>query len=101
MQGICSKCGLPTDLCVCEIISKESQKIKIYVEKKRFGKVMTIIEGINEKDINLKELTSMLKTNLACGGTAKNGIIGLQGDHLQRVKELLIKYGFNKESIVT
>ncbi|MBW6451820.1 MAG: translation initiation factor [DPANN group archaeon] len=101
MQDICNKCGLPSDLCVCEVITKESQKIKIYLEKKRFRKHMTIIQGIDEKDINLKELTKKLKSKLACGGTSKKGIIGLQGEHIEEVKKVLIELGFREESIIS
>ena len=47
----------------------------------------TIIEGIDEKEINLKDLAKKLKAHLACGGTAKDGKIELQGEHKTRVKE--------------
>jgi len=60
---------------------------------------MTIIEGIESDNINLKELTKKLKNKFACGGTHKEGRIELQGDHVRRVKEELIKLGFNKETI--
>ena len=38
MTDICPKCGLPRDLCVCESIAKETQKIEVTTEKKKFGK---------------------------------------------------------------
>lgn len=99
MQEICNKCGLPKELCVCETISKESQKIKIYTIKKRFGKLSTIVDGIDEKSIDIKALLSKLKSKLACGGTYKGGKIELQGKHMQDVKQLLIKEGFDEKSI--
>jgi len=99
MSEICSTCGLPKDLCVCETIAKENQEIKIYSIKKKFGKLYTVIEGIDERDINLKDLTRKLKTKFACGGTAKNGKIELQGMHKQKVKEFLVQMGFAQESI--
>ena len=49
---------------------------------------MTIIEGIDEHDIDIRELTKTLKAKCACGGTAKNGQIELQGDHKVKVKEV-------------
>ncbi len=101
MQEVCKKCGLPEDLCVCEAISKETQEISVYTERARFGKLMTVIEGIDEKNINLKDILKKLKTRLACGGTIKDGVIKLQGSHQNKVKELLIKHGFNEEAIKT
>lgn len=99
MSEICPKCGLPKELCVCETIAKESQIIKVYVIRKKFGKKYTVIEGIDSKEIDLKDLTKKLKTKFACGGTAKEGRIELQGDHKQRVKENLVQLGFSHETI--
>lgn len=99
MSEVCTQCGLPKELCVCESIAKESQSIKVYTVKKKFGKVYTSIEGIDEKDIDIKELAKKLKARLACGGTAKDGRIELQGKHLQKVRDFLIEFGFAKEMI--
>ena len=100
MSEVCPNCGLPKELCVCETIAKESKTIMVYTEKKKFGKVHTVIEGIDEKEINMKELIKRLKNKFACGGTIKGGNIELQGDHKQKVKELLLEMGFGPESIV-
>ena len=99
MSEVCPKCGLPKDLCVCETIAKKEQQITIKVEKRKFGKLMTTIEGIDEKDIDIKDLAKKLKNKLACGGTAKEGKIELQGDHAQKAKEMLIKLGFSPETV--
>ena len=99
MSEICSKCGLVKELCVCETIAKESQLIKVFLERKKFKKVYTIIEGIDEKEIDLKDLAKKLKAQFACGGTAKEGRIELQGDHKNKVKGILIKMGFSPESV--
>ena len=99
MSEICSKCGLPTELCVCETIAKESQKIRVYLVNKKFGKNYTIVEGIDTKSIDLKEAAKTLKSRLACGGTIKDGNIELQGEHKQRVKKILVEYGFAPSSV--
>jgi len=99
MTEVCPKCGLPKALCICETIAKESQKIVVKSEKKKFGKVYTVITGIDEKEIDIKEITKKLKTKLACGGTAKEGKIELQGDHKRKAKEILIEIGFAAETI--
>lgn len=99
MSEICSKCGLPRELCICETIAKEEQRIKVEIVKRTFGKLTTLIEGINEKEINLKDLAKKLKSKFACGGTVKNGVIELQGDHKDQVKKELIKLGFASNTI--
>jgi translation initiation factor 1 len=81
------------------MIAKEKQKIKVTMQDKRFGKHMTIIQGIDASQIDMKDLIKKLKTKLACGGTYKNNQIELQGDHRQRVKKLLVVEGFPEEII--
>jgi|YelNatPaOPRAMG01_1025707.scaffolds.fasta_scaffold01378_12 translation initiation factor 1 len=95
-QGICSKCGLPVEICVCEALEKEEKKIKVFIEKRKFNKPITIIEGVTSRG---KEITSQLKQKLACGGTYKNGKIELQGDHRNRLKDLLKSFGFDENQI--
>ena len=96
MAKVCPKCGLPLDICTCKALEIEAQKIRIFVEKRRFGKLTTVIEGITE---NAKDLASQLKSKLACGGTFKEGHIELQGDHRDRVKDILMKLGYLEEQI--
>jgi translation initiation factor 1 len=100
MGEICSTCGLPKELCVCETIAKENQLIEISVEKKKFGKQYTVVTGIDTKEIDMEQLLKKLKNRLACGGTAKEGKIELQGQHKLKVKAALIEVGFAPETIV-
>jgi len=98
-MDVCSTCGLPKELCVCESMAKEQQKIIVSNEKSKFRKIKTVIAGLNPKEIDLKGLTRKLKQKLACGGTIKDETIELQGKHAKKVKELLLSEGFNPESI--
>jgi len=99
MSEICSTCGLPKELCVCGEIAKESQRITVRIESRKFGKKYTIIEGIDTKDIDIRDVMKKLKNKFACGGTSKEGKIELQGDHKPRVKEFLVQIGFAAETI--
>ncbi|MDI6819376.1 MAG: stress response translation initiation inhibitor YciH [Candidatus Hodarchaeaceae archaeon] len=99
MPEVCKVCGLPKELCVCEEIAREQQRINVYSIERKFKKKVTIVEGIDEKQLDIKELTKNLKSKLACGGTAKDGKIELQGDHKARVKEALIEMGFSPDMI--
>ena len=91
--------GLPKELGAWETITKEGQTIKVYLEKKKFKKFSTMIEGIDEKEVSLKDLAKKLKEQFACGGTAKDGKIELQGDHKNKVKQFLVKMGFPPDTI--
>ena len=96
---ICPKCGLPKELCVCEIIAKEAQKIKISLVQKRYSKNMTVVKGIDTSKIDIRQLMKVLKSNLACGGTYKNNELELQGDPREHVREILVKEGFPRDII--
>ena len=91
--------GLPKELGVWESITKENQRIVISMEKKKFGKPYTVIEGIDARELNIKDIAKKLKNQFACGGTAKDNRIELQGDHKAKVRERLIAMGFAAESI--
>ena len=95
---ICPKCGLPEQACMCEEIVKSSQRIKIGTDKKRYGKIVTLVTGF-EKEIEIKKIAKILKNELACGGTVKDRMIELQGNHIKKIKGLLIKQGFDPGSI--
>ena len=95
---ICPKCGLPEQACVCEQIVKSSQKIKVTTDKKRYGKIVTVVTGF-ESGIDVKKIAKSLKNELACGGTSKDNIIELQGEHTKKIRPLLVKLGFDEGSI--
>ena len=94
MGDICSNCGLPTEICVCEEIARETQQIRVFSVRRRYGKIVTIVEGINTSDIDIDELAKALKTRCASGGTVKDGNIELQGDHKKKVIKELNRMGF-------
>jgi translation initiation factor 1 len=96
-MDICPKCGLPMQACVCEEIAKSEQRIQVKTIKKKFGKMATVISGIEGMD--LKKIVKQLKEELGCGGTVKGNEIELQGDHTKKIKAVLIEIGFSESSI--
>jgi translation initiation factor 1 len=97
MADICPVCGLPEELCMCEEIAREQQRVKISTDSRRYGKTVTVIEGIDANDIDIDDLARTLKTRCAAGGTAKQGRIELQGEHRKKVKKALEEMGFKTE----
>jgi len=94
MSEVCPVCGLPKEPCVCGL--KKEERVVVTTEKRSFGKIVTIISGISG---DLKQTAKYLKSKLGCGGTIKNGVIELQGDHRRRIKELLNSLGYKNIEI--
>jgi translation initiation factor 1 len=90
--------GLPVEAIAWEDLAKSEQQISVKTEKRRYGKVITMVSGF-DKSIDLKKTAKALKAELACGGTVKDGVIELQGDQKRKIKPALIKLGFPEESI--
>src|SRR5438093_11115353 len=99
MSECCSTSCIPKYVSVCGTISMEQQTVKVRMEKRKWGKPATIVEGIDGKSVNLQDLATKLKTYCACGGTSKNNAIILQGDHRDKVKKVLVGAGFPEASI--
>ena len=91
--------GLPKELGTWENIAREGQQIEVKLEKRKFGKTYTVITGINQNEVDVRELAKKLKNKFACGGTGKDGVVELQGDHTRGAREELIKQGFQPETI--
>jgi len=96
---MCTVCGLPRELCICEEVAKEQQRITVKINTRRYGKEVTVISGIDPHEIDLHELATYLKSKFACGGTIKDNSIELQGNHKNRMKEVLMEKGFSENQI--
>ncbi|MFX1566031.1 MAG: translation initiation factor [Promethearchaeota archaeon] len=99
MSEICPICSLPKDICRCQELAKTEQRIKVSVERRKWGREVTLIEGINSREISLSELVTKLKMKCACGGSAKEGVIVLQGDHRHHIKNVLSDLGFPADNV--
>ena len=97
MSEICPICGLPKELCMCEEIAREQQSVRISIDSRRYGKTVTVIDGIDGNDIDIADLAKTLKSRCAAGGTCKDGRSELQGDHKKKVKAVLEEMGFRTE----
>ena len=95
---MCPKCGWPIDKCACskqESISKGDGVVRVGRETKgRKGKGVTLITGTPLAGDDLKKLVSELKKSCGTGGTIKDGVIEIQGDHRDVLVAELIKRGY-------
>ncbi len=92
-------CGLSQELCICEEVAKTETRIRVVIEKRKWGKQYTVLQNLDSRDFNLKDMAKQLRTKLACGGTVKNDAIELQGNHEWQIIKLLTKMGFDPDSI--
>jgi translation initiation factor 1 len=80
-------------------LDREEARVKIRMEMRRFGKPTTVVEGLKLSDKDLHELARKMKKGLAAGGTVKDGIILLKGDHRESAAKILTESGFSESSI--
>ncbi|WP_293134497.1 translation initiation factor [Microcoleus sp. bin38.metabat.b11b12b14.051] len=71
------------------------QNIKVEASRKgRGGKTVTVISGFQEKPETLADLAKQLKAQCGTGGTVKENEIEIQGEHKQKIAEILKKLGY-------
>lgn len=102
LEPTCPDCGRVETQCVCspdvraarERLSPAKQTARISVEKRKKGKLMTVIRGLSPRESDLPGLLGKLKSALGAGGTLEADEILIQGDQRDRVGELLRQLGY-------
>jgi len=76
-------------------IPPSQQTLRVQLDsKQRAGKVVTLVSGFVGNENDLVELAKYLKTHCGVGGSAKDGEIVVQGNHKDKVIDLLMKKGY-------
>ena len=76
-------------------LETSQQMLSIRTESRRYDKPVTIVEGFDLESDEIKSIASDLKSSMGTGGTVDEGRIELQGDHRDRVPDLLRDRGFD------
>ena len=94
----CPKCGWPADRCACSkapAAARKDQRVRVSRSSSgRAGKTVTLVAGLEENEESLGFLAKKLKARCGAGGTVKNGVIEIQGDHVETVLSVLSSEGY-------
>jgi translation initiation factor 1 len=95
----CDRCGKLEAECVCSPparrwLSPSNQLARVNVEKRKKGKLVTVIRGLRAEGNDLSELLSRLKSQCGAGGTIQDDCLEVQGDHRQRISDTLRALGY-------
>jgi translation initiation factor 1 len=79
-----------------ETLAPAKQRLRVNLDRHhRGGKTVTLVTGFIGTDDDLQALGKTLKSRCGVGGAAKDGEIIIQGDHLDKVRQLLVADGYN------
>lgn len=101
---LCPGCSQPVAQCRCKALAAAARPAgdgtaRVSRERQgRGGKTVTVVRGLPLSDAELQALGKALRTACGSGGTAKDGLIEVQGDHRERVLALLQQRGFKAKA---
>ncbi len=95
----CEVCGQLEEECTCppvpaEITPPDKQTAHLAVEKRRKGKVVTVVRNLADEADHLPQLLTKIKSACGAGGTVKDGTLEIQGRQLDRVRDVLTQLGY-------
>ena len=99
----CETCGKPRTKCRCgqqPAAASGDGIVRVQRETKgRKGKGVTLVRGVPLEEEALKKLAKKLKSKCGSGGTVKEGVIEIQGDHRDQLVEVLQKEGYTVKRV--
>ena len=99
---VCDRCNQLESACNCPplpdppvpSLPPEKQQARLRIEKRKKGKRVTTISGLDASGNHLTELLTKLKNSSGAGGTVQNDVIEIQGEHEERIRSLLSELGY-------
>lgn len=95
----CDRCGSLEADCRCPppppvVTPPEKQILRVRTEKRKAGRVVTLVSGIADESDVQPQLLTKLKNACGAGGTIEDQVLVLQGDHQVKVSQMLSQLGF-------
>ncbi|MDB5340515.1 MAG: translation initiation factor [Planctomycetaceae bacterium] len=97
----CERCDRLETECKCPplappstLIPPKQQTARLSTEKRKKGKLVTVVRGLSAAGNDLPALLTKLKTSIGAGGTIEGEELEIQGTHLERVRQLLEEIGY-------
>ena len=98
----CEVCQKLESECVCPPeaekpkvwLAPEKQTARIGLEKRKKGKIVTVVRGLSSSESDLPALLTRLKSSCGAGGTIEDDTIEVQGSHIDRIEQLLTNLGY-------
>ena len=76
-------------------LPNDKQVLRIWLERGKGGKEATVVKGFQGPGDDLADLAKLLKTKCAAGGNAKDGVIIVQGNHRDKILNILLELGYS------
>lgn len=89
-----AECGCPPEEAPKVYAEPGTQTARVAVEKRKKGKVVTVVRGLPAEQNDLASVLAQAKSKCGAGGTVKGDTLEVQGDHSERIRALLVEIGF-------
>jgi translation initiation factor 1 len=95
----CDRCDRLEEDCDCPpppkvFAAPDKQTACLAVERRKKGKLVTVVRGLSADQSDLPELLARLKAACGAGGAFKDDLLEIQGSHLERIQALLAEIGY-------
>tara|TARA_B100000214_G_scaffold341367_1_gene288441 strand:- start:155 stop:472 length:318 start_codon:yes stop_codon:yes gene_type:complete len=85
---------LPESKTVDVSVSPSEQRVRLHLDRKGGGKIVTVVKGLQLSSESFKTLEKYLKKKCGVGGTTKDGQILIQGNHRDKIRNILASKGY-------